>query len=181
MTEKQKPFQFSIKSLFIVTTISAVILGAFIFLTQMMEQRFHAILVGNIGPVSSFDDYPQPLKDLLNESGDVEIDKSSLQVHCLCQGFDPEYVWQMSAMPGLFEYVSKRWKLSPVDGHNWNAPINRSDISGQPTPSWWLPRQKSETQFFACPQILGSEKGECFQVALDQKQEIIYVYYWLNF
>jgi len=146
-----------------------------------MEQAFHAMLVGDKGPVTSRDDWPRPLLALLSESDGIEFDESTIQVHCLCQGFDPEYVWRMDAAPGVFQRVSERWGLTPVDDPKWRVLDGRSGLSGEPTPSWWCPQRDGQTMFYACPQSLGGHKGDRFQVALDKTRNTIFVHYWFNF
>jgi hypothetical protein len=81
------------------------------------SQSMHDIFTGETGPVSSRADWPRPLKDLLDDSDGIEIDESTIQVHCLCGGvYDKEFVWRMDAAPGLFELLEKRWKLTLVNG-----------------------------------------------------------------
>ena len=87
----------------------------------------------------------------------------------------------MDAAPGVFEQLSDRWKLTPVEDPQWYVLGDSSHISGEPTPSWWSPERDGETLFFVCPQTLGGEKGGRFQVALDEKRETIFVHYWFNF
>ncbi len=181
MAEVRHGFQFRNRTLLIVTTIVLIVLAGFAVLRWSTEQAIEAMMVGNTGAVESRDDWPQPLKALTDESDGIEIDESTVEVHCLCQGFDPEYVWRMDAAPGLFEGISQRWKLSPVDDPKWYVLSGRSQLSGEPTPSWWSPQRDGQTSFFACPQTLGGHKGDRFQVAFDKKRNVIYVHYWFNF
>src|SRR5216684_6761916 len=86
------------------------------------SQSMHGIFTGKTGPVSLRADWPRPLKDLLDDSGGIEIDESTIQVHCLCGGvYDSEFVWRMDAAPGLFELIEKRWNLTPVNGPDWGV------------------------------------------------------------
>ncbi|MBN2024587.1 MAG: hypothetical protein JW809_17540 [Pirellulales bacterium] len=146
-----------------------------------MTSFFRAMLVGNTGPVPSRDDWPDPLKSLVDEPNGVTIAPSTIQVHCLCQGWDPEFVWRMDATPGLFEHLKDRWKLTRISNPNWPVLKGRSRLSGVETPPWWSPRDDDDTTFFACPQTLAGEKDNRFQVALDKKQNTIFVHYWFNF
>ncbi len=67
----------------------------------MMRQYFVYVLAGNTGPMSLRADWPPPLKDVLDAPDGIEIDESTIKVHCLCQGFDPEFVWRMDAALGF--------------------------------------------------------------------------------
>ena len=88
MAEAKHRFQFSLRTLLIFTTIAAVFLAAYASWRWSTEQFFRVLLVGETGPVTSRDDWPQPLITLIDESDGIEIDDSTIQVHCLCQGFD---------------------------------------------------------------------------------------------
>jgi hypothetical protein len=157
------------------------LVGGYAYLWRM-HQFFHGVLVGETGPVSLRADWPQPLKDLLADLEGIEIDESTIQVHRLCQGFDPEFVWRMDAAPGLFELIEKRWMLTRVDDPKWyKLEGYRSGISGVPTPAWWSPRDDGQTSFYVSPQVLAAGKSDRFHVALDEKRSTIWVYYWFNF
>jgi len=146
-----------------------------------MERFFHAVLVGDTGPVTSSDDWPQPLAELIGESDGVEIDESTIRVHCLCRGFDPEYVWRMDAARGMLEHLSDRWQLTQVDGLRWPVLNGRSQLSGEPTPTWWSPQRDADTSFYVCRHTLAGDEGDLFQVALDKKRNTIFVHYWFHF
>ena len=181
MTQERTRFQFRLRTLLMITTIAAVLLAAYIAWERAQRQFFHAILVGNTGPVPFRDDWPEPLKAILAASKGVELDQSTIQVHCLCQGFDPEFVWRMDAAPGLLEHLKDRWKLTQISHPNWPVLKGYSNISGVATPLWWSPKDDDDTTFFVCPQTLAGEKGNRFQVALDKRQNTIFVRYWFNF
>lgn len=141
-----------------------------------------ASVVGHTGPVELRDDWPRPLKELLDGAGAISSDESTIQVHCMCQGFDPEYVWRMEATPGLFAKIEGRWKLSKVSDHQlYKLEGYKSKLSGVATPAWWLPRDDGSTSFYVSPQVLARDKGDRFHVALDEKRNLIFVYYWFNF
>lgn len=180
MTQGRPRFQFSLRVLFIVTAIAAVLVAGYVVINLAMHSFFHAILVGNTGPVPSPDDWPDPLKLLVNEPNGIDVDRSTIQVYCLCQGFDPEFIWRMDAAPGLFEHLKERWKLTPTDYANWPGPRGKSSRSGVATPPWWSP-SVDDTTFFVCSRSLAGEKGDRFLVAFDRHRNTLFVHYWLNF
>ncbi len=141
----------------------------------------YPILSRDAGPVTSPDDWPDPLKALRDDPDRIEFDPSTLQVYCLCKGFDPEFVWRMDAAPGLFAYLKNRWRLTKIEHPNWYILKGYSQLSGAATPPWWSPKDDGDTQFFVCPQTLAGEKGNRFKVALDEKSRAIFVHYWFNF
>ena len=175
----ERRIQFGLRTLFVVTTIVAVPFAGYVLWNRMMEEALHAFLVGKTGPVTSRDDWPGPLKELINEP-EIKLNETTVQVHCLCQGWDPEYVWRMEAGPGVFEHIKNRWKLTATDA-NWHIYKGFSHNSGEPTPAWWSPKQNAQTLFFACPRTLGGNKSDRFLVALDQEHGTIFVHYWYNF
>jgi hypothetical protein len=62
-----------------------------------MEQMFHAMLVGETGTIDSREQWPEPLRQIVEDST-ASISDESIRVFCLCQGFDPEYVWRMAGL-----------------------------------------------------------------------------------
>ena len=181
MTQERPKFQFRLQTIFVITTILAVLLAAYITWDRAQREFFHAILVGDTGPVQSPDDWPEPLKAILAEAQAGDVDESTIQVYCLCQGMDPEFVWRMDAVPGLLEHLKDRWTLTQISDPDWAVLKGRSNISGVATPTWWSPIDDDDTTFFVCPQTLAGEKGDRFLVAFDRRRDVVFVHYWFNF
>jgi hypothetical protein len=140
-----------------------------------------AFVVGETGPVTSSREWPKPLKELTEGAAQAKITIEDVKVHCLCQGFDPEYVWRMRASRGLFDLLRSRWELSPTPPPDRGAFCGKSSFSGDATPDWCLPKRNAETQFYASKRLLQGEKGDLFRVAVDTKREIVFVHYHYNF
>lgn len=174
-------FQFRLRTVLVITTILAILLAAYIAWDRAQREFFHAILVGKTGPVQSRDDWPEPLRAILADAKDGDLDERAIQVYCLCQGFDPEFVWRMDAATGLLEHLEQRWKLGQVSHPNWAVLKGHSNLSGVATPTWWSPKDDGQTTFFVCPQTLAGEKGDRFLVAFDKRRNLIFVHYWFNF
>jgi len=177
MAHAHTKFKFRLRTIFVITTVIAILLAW--WCAQM--SWFDALLVGKTGPVTSRDDWPKPLKELLDGTKELQLDESSIQVHCLGEGFDPEFVWRMDAAPGLFEHVKQRWNLTPISKPQWPILKRRSPISARAAPPWWSLKDDGNTDFFVSPQELAKEKGDRFQVARDRKRNKIFVRYWFNF
>lgn len=167
--------------LFILLGVIVVCIAAVIFVNLSMHAFFRAILVGETGPVTSPSAWPKPLTELVADAARAKIDIQGLQVHHMNEGFDPEYIWQMKATPGLFDFINARWKLSLTPAPEHGVFCGKSDFSGDSTPDWWSPKEDAETKFYACPSVLAGEKGDLFRVALDEKRGIIFVHYHFNF
>ena len=163
--------------------LTAIILCVLAIILFHHSQRafFEAVLVGETGPVSSPDQWPKPLKDLLAEAKRANLEIVSVQVHCLCQGFDPEYVWRMEATPGLLEHIKQKWELSQVNEPGQVIRTGQSRISGKQAPLWWSPMKCKNCEFYVCKRTLEREKSDRFQVALDRDGQVIFVHYWFNF
>ncbi|TWT80273.1 hypothetical protein CA13_16860 [Planctomycetes bacterium CA13] len=177
---KRQTLQFRLPTLLIVTGIIAVVLAGFVLYGRMMDGFFHDIFVGETGRVTSQDEWPNPLKRLLDETSLVK-DADHIQVHCLCQGFDPEYVWRMNGDAEAFSKLAARWQLTEVANPNWHVLNGHSRNSGHPTPPWWNPRKSNTASYHVCPRSLAGQKGDRFQVAFDDANETIFVHYWFNF
>lgn len=182
MSDTRSQLQFRLRTLFMLTAVVAIIFAGYAMWDRAMHSFFHDAFVGDTGPITSKEDWPKPLKELAQETDAIGLDVSTIQVHCLCQGFDPEYVWRMHAAPGLMDHLKTRWQLTEVTNPNWQVLTKRrSHNSGVPTPSWWSPKKDASTSFFACPQTIAGEKGDRFCIAHDGRNEKIYVHYWFNF
>lgn len=159
--------------------VGVCLLGGFgLSLLLITWAGIHAFYVGETGLVTSREDWPDPLKSLAEELGETELDQASIQVYCLCQGFDPEYVWRMDAAPDLFEHIKDRWGLSRIEDPDWRVLDGSSPISGVATPDWWSLQREEGTSFFVSPNVLACEPGIRFQVALDEQRNVIFVHYW---
>lgn len=181
-TPSNPSFQFRLRKLFIVTVLVAIPLAGFVVWKRSMDRFFHAMFVGDTGPVNKLEDWPHPLLESIDELDAAGLDRSTLKIHCLCQGFDPEYVWRMDGNAKMFKLLQNKWKLTQVANPAGFILMNgHSDLSGVATPAWWTPKQDGQTAFYVCPQELARDKGDRFQVAFDQKSETIFVHYWFNF
>lgn len=174
-------FQFSLRSLFVVTTLCAILIGSCSYAVRSFDESFGRMLVGETGPVESIDDWPRPLRELLADAEPSKAESAEIQVYCLCQGFDPEYVWSMPNAPGVFDRLVNRWGLSRVANPKWRVLQGASSLSGVRTPQWWDPSQNPNTEFYECKTSLAREKGDRFCVALDKNRNIVFVHYWFNF
>lgn len=156
----------------------AVCIVVIVWMNLSTRALIHAVMVGKTGPISSPDDWPQPLKDLCADAEHAKLKISEVQVHCLCQGFDPEYVWRMESTPGLLDYLKQKWGLSPVAEPRGVIRDGQSHLSGERAPSWWNPMESKNSEFYG---TLAGEKSDRFQVALDRSGNTIFVHYWFKF
>jgi hypothetical protein len=92
MTQDRATFRFSLRTIFAITAILAVLLAAYMAWDRAERRFFHAVFVGKTGPVRSREEWPDPLKKIVAEAKEGDLDESTIQVYCLCQGFDPEFV-----------------------------------------------------------------------------------------
>jgi hypothetical protein len=156
-------------------------IAAVVLFNVSMHAFFRAVLVGNTGSVDLVAEWPKPLKELIEDAARHKIAIEDVKVYCLCQGFDPEYVWRMRASRGLLDLLRSRWELSPTPPPDRGAFCGKSSLSGDATPDWCLPKKDAETQFYASKRLLQGEKGDLFRVAVDGKHEIVFVHYHYNF
>ncbi|WP_146519775.1 hypothetical protein [Stieleria varia] len=144
-----------------------------------MDRIFDDFLVGETGPVTSVDDWPRPLKTLAEETSMISAD--DIRIHCLCQGFDPEYVWKMPCDDDSFAEIESRWHLTAISKPDTHIYRGYSHNSGIATPDWWKPTDLKHISYYACPQVLGGHKGNRFQVAYHAETDTLFVHYWFNF
>ncbi len=145
------------------------------------SQSMHDMFTGNAGPVLLRSDWPRPLNDLLDDPDEVEINKLTIRIHCLCGGvWDSEFVWRMDIVPGLLELIEKRWQLAPVSGSDWGVLEGyNTTMTRERTPAWWTPRDDGQTSFYSSPEV--HEMMNHFRVAVDEKQSTIWVHYRYRF
>jgi hypothetical protein len=181
-TEHTPSKQFAGKGCLILALAGVVLCVVAIVLFEISSREFfHALMVGKTGPVSSPKDWPKPLKELHVDGVRAKFQITNVQVYCLCQGFDPEYVWRMDSTPGLLDHLKRTWELSPAAEPTGIMRDGRSTLSGELAPSWWNPTESKNIEFYVCARTLAGEKGDRFQVALDADRNIIFVRYWFNF
>ena len=138
---------YRLKTRFRVTGIFAVILALYVAWDRAMDRFFKDLLVGDTGPVTSVDDWPRPLKVLADETSIISADH--LQHYCLCQGFDPEYVWKMPCDDEAFSEIETRWQLTAIPTPNTHIFRGFSHNSGYATPHWCNPTELSNVSYYA--------------------------------
>ncbi|MEM6691958.1 MAG: hypothetical protein AAF664_21195 [Planctomycetota bacterium] len=166
-------------TLFWVISIFAVLLALYFTWDRAIDRLFQDLLIGSSGSIESVDDWPRPLTKLADETSLVSAD--DLQVHCLCQGFDPEYVWRMPCDGESFAEIKSRWQLSVISKPDTHIYGGFSHNSGIPTPDWWNPADLTNVAYFACPGALAGRKSDQFQVAYHADSSTLFVHYWFNF
>jgi hypothetical protein len=157
-----------------------VCIAAVVLFNIAMHGFFRAVIVGETEAVESPDAWPKPLKDLVKDAARAKVGIKGVRVHCTCQAFDPEYIWQMKATRGLFDLLKARWQLSPTSVPTYGVFCGKSNLSGDVTPDWWSPKKNARTRFYASKRSLEG-KGDIFVVAVDEEREIIFVHYHYNF
>ena len=179
MNDAQPKPTYRLRTLFWVTGILAVALALYIAWDRAMDRFFHDLLVGETGVVESVDDWPRPLKKLADETSLVP--ENDIRIHCLCQGFDPEYVWRMPCDDESFAEIKSRWQLTEISTPDTHIYRGFSHNSGIQTPDWWNPTDHSDVTYYACPQVLTGGKSDRFQVAYHVDTKTLFVHYWFNF
>ena len=149
---------------------------------QSWTQSMHDVFTGKTGAVPVRTDWPRPLKELLDDTDGIEVDESTIQVHCLCGGvYDQEFVWRMDATFGLFDLLEKRWKLTLVNGSDWGVLEGyKTSLTREQTPAWWSPRDDGETLFYKSPGGYDGD-GEEFRVGVDENHSTVWVHYSYRF
>ncbi len=146
-----------------------------------MDSFFDAMIVGETGSVQSREEWPRPLLELIDECDEVAVTESNVQVFCLCQGFDPEYVWRMTGDETVLQLLKDKWQLSVDEKPRWHVLRGYSQNSEVSVPPWWSPKENEQTTFYVCPQAIAKDKGDRFKVAFDASRQSIFVHYWSNF
>lgn len=176
------PFQFRLRTLFIVTVLVTIPLAGCVVWNRMMERFFHSVYVGTTGPVNTLKDWPRPLTALIDELDAAGLDRNTLKIYCLCRGFDWEFVWRMEGDASMLKLLQDKWELTQVADPDWFILKNgRSHNSGVPLPDWWAPQQNDQTTFYANPQGIHGGKGDHIHVAFDAATQTIFVHCWDNF
>ena len=170
-------FQYSLRTLLIVTTVIALLLGLIVGYLNSMHAFFHGFVAGPPRPMNSPEDWPRPLKDLVADAKHANVAVQELEVQCMCQGWEVEYIWRMRLTPGLVDFLRARWKLSaatwPINGLFCGA----SSLSGDRTPAWWSPQEGGKTAYYVCSRSKAGEYGDHFQVGIDEDRQLIFVRY----
>ena len=172
--------QFCLRALLIFLFLVALCVGIFVAGRLGMKNALHTITVGETGPIEARELWPKPLEELVQDYP-TEISQQSLKVYCMCQGFDPEYVWRMEGDQRLMERLIQKWKLEQAKMPATKIFMGRSHNSGLPVPDWWKPQTIEDVVYYVCPATVAGDKGDRFQVAFSEQENKIYVHYWFNF
>ncbi|MEN6450078.1 MAG: hypothetical protein ABFC96_06280 [Thermoguttaceae bacterium] len=165
----------------ILVLIVLLVAGGFLL---AMRQFFHGMVAGNPGPVTSASQWPKPLQQLTSDAKRERIQVLDLEVQCMCKGMETEYVWRMRLTPQFFDFLEKRWKLSPVPRSEHGIYSGRSMYSGEKTPEWWSPMQNENAKFYESERLSAAARavpegtfGDQFRVAVDADRQVIFVHY----
>ena len=178
---KEKSAHFPLRTTFVVAAVLLLLVGLAVwFVNHQMDAFFHGFVAGEPGPAASPADWPKPLKALVADAKAEEdrVAVKILEVQCMCQGWEKEFIWRMESTPGLFDFLKKRWALSAMPSPERGIFCGYSMYSGDETPSWWTPKERKGTEFYACRRTIASEAGDRFQVAVDDERQLIFVHYY---
>jgi hypothetical protein len=176
-TVSPKPSWSASRIILVVVLVLLLLLGsAAWYVNYAMRAFVHGFVAGEPGPVTSADEWPRPLKELVRDAERAKIVVQDLQVQCMCRGWETEYVWRMQSTSELRDFLKNRWKLSPMPPPLDGIFCGRSMNSGNKTPEWWSPKESTKTQFYVC--TMAGEYGDRFQVAIDEERRLIFVHYY---
>lgn len=171
-----------LKLLAVLVGISLLVIAAIVWWNWAFRQAMHTMFVGETGPVTVCAEWPAPLKDLLDKPVEIVCDAPDIMVHCLCHGWDREYVWRMDNRPDLFATIEEEWELTEVhDPRYYMLEGFKSGLSRVPAPEWYSPHDDGETSFYVSPAVLGEGESHYFHVAFDNKRNVIFVHFWFDF
>jgi hypothetical protein len=174
-----KPSRSKIRTILVVVLVVLLLSGLGVwYVNHRMRAFFHAFVAGEPGPVTSADEWPRPLKELVKDAEFAKIAVQNLEIQCMCRGWETEYVWRMQSTSVLCDFLKKRWKLSPIPPPEHGIFCGRSMNSGEKAPEWWSPKESLKTQFYACSRRMAREYGDQFQVAIDDERQLIFVHYY---
>jgi hypothetical protein len=160
---KRRWLRYSLRTLFVLTGMMALILGLLVAVRQA--------LVGPRGPVEDRAQWPGPLQHLLVQASEAQINVEPVRVYCIHDFIDRYYFWRMDASPELVALMVSEWGLRPG---------TQSDVDRfwQCWPSHWETPNGHGPQ--KCLANWGN-KSDNFIVMVDGSSAVVHVYYWWNF
>lgn len=109
MSDKPKQrYQFRLLTLFCLMTLVAVLCGGALLLPSPTPIDY------GTGPVESSSDFPEPLRELLCEAKQRQIEIDSLRVFCVQDYGDKTFFWEMKASAELIALATEKWELVPL-------------------------------------------------------------------
>jgi hypothetical protein len=124
-------------------------------------------------PITSEENWPKPLRSLLEDADQRKINVGEIDVYCVSKGLLDEYYWRTDAAPGLLARMVARWGLSPMARDN--ALVRRSWTS-MPFALYWS-SNSVDVEYFA----KWGGKGDNYLVMDDRTRKRIVVRYMYNF
>ncbi len=169
---EKRPFQFSIRSLFGLTFIVALLCSGFVV--------FRSIISAHWEPVENRSEWPMDLQYLLKDADQKRIKIEQIKVYDLKNRgafSNVENFWRMESSPGLLDLLTESWDLLPINKNNmWAEKFN-----AKMPDDWRFPNQSNEVEYFASKRRLEGGKSALYVVMNDKTHKQIFVWYYFNF
>jgi hypothetical protein len=156
-----RPGTYSLRTLFIVTAVIALILGLIVAAQRALEP--------NRGPVEDRNEWPAPLYKVLAAVGSADLDIEPVRVYRIQSFMDRHYYWKLRGSPELIQLMVSQWGLRPGTSndvsHFWNRwPDDWETVDRNGRLSWLANY---------------GNKSDNYIVMIDG--DVVYVYYYFNF
>jgi hypothetical protein len=161
----QKPFQFRLRTLFLLVAVVGVISGCFAYVQLEVQRAYERRFIADR------DEWLEPLKELLAEAAAEHIDVEPVEYFHPTTTWDPSFVARMKASDELLALVTQKWRLGPAAAYD----VERlwRDIP----PEWAKPDLSAQRVYYA----MHISKADNFIVMVDESAGLLYAWFWFDF
>jgi len=170
IAEKRRP-QFTVRALLGAMCVVAVLCGGLVSIREALKPA------DEIGPVESYPEFPEPLRELLDDADQMEISVDPVEVYCVEYSWDETYFWQMKASPELMDLATEHWRLVPVDRNDGFVRLFWRRFPS----TWSVPSKDNELEFFVHARQLDNTHLDTYVVMHDKTDQRLFVLYHFNF
>jgi hypothetical protein len=173
---EKRPFQFSLRSLFVLTFIVALLCSGIAIIRNFYNTHF----VAYWEPVESSSAWERALQNLIKDANEKQIEIKQLKVFDLKNRPDwwgPENFWQMDSSPELLSLMSESWALSSINKNNKWAKRFLDKMRND----WRSQNPTDDIEYFALAGRLNGDKSDLYVVMNDKTHKRIFVWYYFNF
>jgi hypothetical protein len=161
----QRPFQFKLRSMLILTAMMAAVFGL------VASCRNH-LPKDPRGPVEDRAEWPISLSQFLADASAAGIDPEPVHVYLARVDWTERYYcWQMPSSPALLALMKQRWPLVP-------ATSNDTTTFWRDMPAAWATRNTTNARSYLAWRRHPSDN---LIVMIDGTANVVYVWYWFNF
>jgi hypothetical protein len=129
------------------------------------------------GPVASRDEWPAPIRRLLEDIHRADLKDEGFEVFRLGFLFDDSYFVRLRASQELMDLLKVKWGLSRID----NGDRLVEDFWARMPSAWRADAEAVQPEYYASSGWLAGDEGDLYVVMYHDANPRVLVWYYFNF